>query len=61
VDEVLSSRFDVNDLGEASFVLGIDVHRDKRKRGIRTIAKHILEKRFQRSIVCMRVSLRLPL
>ena len=27
----LSSKFDMNDLGEASFVLGIDVHRDKRK------------------------------
>jgi hypothetical protein len=29
---VLSSNFDMKDLGEASFVLGIEIHRD-RKRG----------------------------
>jgi hypothetical protein len=28
----LSSNFDMKDLGEASFVLGIEIHRDRRKR-----------------------------
>ena len=28
----LSSKFDIKDLGEASFVLGIETHRDRRKR-----------------------------
>ena len=28
----LSSKFDMKDLGEASFVLGIEIHQDKRKR-----------------------------
>jgi hypothetical protein len=28
----LSLNFDVKDLGEASFVLGIEIHRDRRKR-----------------------------
>ena len=28
----LSSKFDMKDLGEASFVLGIEIHRDRRKR-----------------------------
>jgi len=27
----LSSKFDLKDLGEASFVLGIEIHRDRRK------------------------------
>jgi hypothetical protein len=27
----LSSKFDMKDLGEASFVLGIEIHRDRRK------------------------------
>jgi hypothetical protein len=27
----LSSNFDMKDLGEASFVLGIEIHRDRRK------------------------------
>lgn len=40
----LSSRFNKNDLGEASFVLRIEIHRDRRKGGIRTIAKAYLEK-----------------
>ena len=26
----LSSKFDMKDLGEASFVLGIEIHRDRR-------------------------------
>jgi hypothetical protein len=28
----LSSNFDMKDLGEASFILGIEIHRDRRKR-----------------------------
>jgi hypothetical protein len=28
---VLSSNFDMKDLGEASFILGIEIHRDRRK------------------------------
>jgi hypothetical protein len=27
----LSSNFDMKDLGEASFVLGLEIHRDRRK------------------------------
>jgi hypothetical protein len=27
----LSSNFDMKDLGEASFVLGIEIHQDRRK------------------------------
>ena len=44
----LSSRFNVNDLGEASLVLGIKIHQDRRKWGIRTIAKAYLEKILKR-------------
>ena len=40
----LSSSFNMNDLGEASLVLGIKIHRDRRQWGIRTIAKTYLEK-----------------
>ena len=40
----LSSSFNVNDLGEASLVLGVEIHQDRRKWGIRTIAKAYLEK-----------------
>ena len=29
-----SSNFDMKDLGEASFVLGIEIHRDRRKGGL---------------------------
>ena len=40
----LSSSFNVNDLGETSLVLGIEIHQDRRKWGIRTVAKAYLEK-----------------
>jgi hypothetical protein len=30
--KILSSNFDMKDLGEASFVLGIEIHRDRRMR-----------------------------
>jgi hypothetical protein len=40
----LSSNFDMKDLGEASFVLGIEIQRDRRKRGIGIITEGILRK-----------------
>jgi len=40
----LSSSFNMNDLDETSLVLGIEIHRDRRKWGRRTIAKTYLEK-----------------
>ena len=40
----LSLDFDLKDLGEASFILEIEVDRDRRKRGIRIIAKGIFRK-----------------
>jgi hypothetical protein len=39
----LSSNFDMKDLGEASFILGIEIHRDRR-RGIGIITEGILRK-----------------
>jgi hypothetical protein len=40
----LSSNFDMKDLGEASFVLGIEIHRDRRKGILRLSQKAYLEK-----------------
>ena len=40
----LPSSFNMNNLGEESLVLRIKIHRDRRKWGIRTIAKAYLEK-----------------
>ena len=40
----LSSKFDMKDLGEASFVLEIEIHRDREKWGFRIITKGILRK-----------------
>jgi hypothetical protein len=34
----------MKDLGETSFVLGIEIHRDRRKRSFRIITKGILRK-----------------
>jgi hypothetical protein len=34
----LSSKFNKEVLGETSLVIRIEIHRDKRKRGIKTIA-----------------------
>ena len=34
-------KFDMKDLGEALFVLGIEIHQDRRKKGIRTVTKGI--------------------
>ena len=41
----LSSKFDMKDLGEASFVLGIEVHRDRTK-GVLGCPKSYTYKRF---------------
>ena len=43
---ILTSSFDKNNLGEESFALGKEIHRDKREGGIRTIAERILRKEF---------------
>ena len=40
----LSSNFDMKDLGEASFVLGIEIHQDRRKRVLGLSQKAYLEK-----------------
>ena len=40
----LSSKFDMKDLGEASFVLGIETHRDREKEVFGLSQKAYLEK-----------------
>jgi hypothetical protein len=40
----LSSNFDMKDLGEASFVLGIEIHRDRRNRVLGLSQKAYIEK-----------------
>jgi hypothetical protein len=40
----LSSNFDMKDLGEASFVLGIEIHRDRRKVVLGLSQKTYIEK-----------------
>jgi hypothetical protein len=40
----LSSNFDMNDLAEASFILGIEIHRDRRNEVLRLSQKAYLEK-----------------
>ena len=41
---ILSSKFDMKDLGEASFVLGIEIHRDRENGVLRLSQKTYLEK-----------------
>jgi hypothetical protein len=41
---VLSSNFDMKDLGEASFILGIEIHRDRRNGVLGLSEKAYLEK-----------------
>ena len=43
---IMTSSFDKNNLSEESFALGKEIHRDKRKGGIRTIAESIFRKEF---------------
>jgi hypothetical protein len=40
----LSSKFDIKDLGEASFVLGIEIHRDGSKGVLELTQKAYIEK-----------------
>jgi len=40
----LFSKFDLKDLGEASFILGIEIQRDRRKRVLGLLQKAYLEK-----------------
>jgi hypothetical protein len=40
----LSSNFDMKDLGEASFILGIEIHRDRRKRVLELSQKAYFKK-----------------
>ena len=42
----MTSSFDKNNLGEDPFALEMEILWDKRKRGIRTIAKSVLRKEF---------------
>ena len=56
---IMTSSFDKNNLGEESFAVGKEIHRDKRK-GVSGLSQRAyLEKSSKRYIVCMRVSLRL--
>ena len=41
---IMTSNFDKKNLGEYPFALGMEIYWDKRKRGIRTIAKSVLRK-----------------
>ena len=54
----LSSNFDMKDLGEASFVLGIEIHRHRTKGVLGLSQKAYLEK-VLRSTVCICASLHL--
>jgi hypothetical protein len=42
--DFLSSHFDMKDLGEASYVLRIEIHRDKRKGVLRLLQKSYIKK-----------------
>jgi hypothetical protein len=42
-EKVLSLNNDMKDLGEASFILGIEVHRERRKEVLRLSQKAYLE------------------
>jgi hypothetical protein len=44
INGFLSSHFDMKDLGEASYVLGIEIHRDRRKGVLGLSQKSYIEK-----------------
>jgi hypothetical protein len=46
--EFLSSKFDMKDLGEASFVLGIEIHRDRNKGVLGLSQKTYIEKMLKK-------------
>ena len=50
----LSSNFDITDLGEASYVLGIEIHRD-RNNGVLGLSQKAYLEKVLKSIICMRV------
>ena len=43
---IMTSSFDKNNLGKELFALEMEIHWDKRTRGIRTIVESILRKEF---------------
>ena len=54
----LSSNFDIKDLGEASFVLGIEIHRDRTKGALRLSQKAYIENKLKKfSIVLVENSI----
>ena len=50
----LSSKFDMKDLREASFILEIEIHRDRKKWGVGVITESIPKKDIKRNMVCIR-------
>ena len=57
----LSCKFDMKDLGEASYVLGIEIHRD-RSNGILGLSQKIyILRKYSRSTICTNVQFRLLL
>jgi hypothetical protein len=53
----LSSHFDMKDLDEASFILGIEIHRDRRKGALRLLHKAYLEKVLNKFSIILRLLL----
>jgi hypothetical protein len=53
----LFSHFNMKDLGEASYVLGIEIHRDRRKGVLGLSQKSYIEK-FLRNLICISVTTR---
>ena len=51
----LSSNFDMKDLGEASFVLGIEIHQDRR-RGVLGLSQKAYLENVLKNMVCIRAS-----
>ena len=49
--KLLSSNFDMKDLGEASFILGIEIHWDRRKEFLGLSQKAYLEKILKKYIM----------
>jgi hypothetical protein len=50
----LSSKFDMKDLGEIYFVLGIEIHRDKSK-GVLGLSQNAYIKKFLKNSICINV------
>jgi hypothetical protein len=54
----LSSHFDMKDFGEAFYVLGIEIHRDRRK-GVLGLSQKSYTKKFLINLICLSVTPRL--